>query len=309
MKLKVKKILFAFTVIVGVSTFLQCKNDTSKGEATTANETPVSGKTSILVEESIYPIVEDVVSLFEYEYDRVSIELIKKSENEILDLIYKDSLRLAVLPRILDSLEVSDFKGKVVPKMTYFANDAIVFISNKNNKDSIIDYELLVSELQSGSINKDKLLIFDNVNSSISKHFRELANVKDLSSSQVYYLSDTQQVIEYVNKNPNAIGVIGLNWLVQPSENIRVYLDNIKVLGVKNPKDNKYYKPSQKNIGEGNYPLSRKLYLLDFQGKSGLGMGFASYIAGYKGQRIVLKSGLAPFIVHPREVIVRKNIE
>lgn len=309
MKLKVKKILFAFTVIVGVSTFVQCKNDTSKGEATTANETPVSGKTSILVEESIYPIVEDVVSLFEYEYDRVSIELIKKSENEILDLIYKDSLRLAVLPRILDSLEVSDFKGKVVPKMTYFANDAIVFISSKNNKDSIIDYELLVSELQSGSINKDKLLIFDNVNSSISKHFRELANVKDLSSSQVYYLSDTQQVIEYVNKNPNAIGVIGLNWLVQPSENIRVYLDNIKVLGVKNPKDNKYYKPSQKNIGEGNYPLSRKLYLLDFQGKSGLGMGFASYIAGYKGQRIVLKSGLAPFIVHPREVIVRKNIE
>ncbi|SFJ61621.1 PstS family phosphate ABC transporter substrate-binding protein [Myroides guanonis] len=309
MKLKVKKILFAFTVIVGVSTFVQCKNDTSKGEATTANETPVSGKTSILVEESIYPIVEDVVSLFEYEYDRVSIELIKKSENEILDLIYKDSLRLAVLPRILDSLEVSDFKGKVVPKMTYFANDAIVFISSKNNKDSIIDYELLVSELQSGSINKDKLLIFDNVNSSISKHFRELANVKDLSSSQVYYLSDTQQVIEYVNKNPNAIGVIGLNWLVQPSENIRVDLDNIKVLGVKNPKDNKYYKPSQKNIGEGNYPLSRKLYLLDFQGKSGLGMGFASYIAGYKGQRIVLKSGLAPFIVHPREVIVRKNIE
>lgn len=309
MKLKVKKILFAFTVIVGVSTFVQCKNDTSKGEATTANETPVSGKTSILVEESIYPIVEDVVSLFEYEYDRVSIELIKKSENEILDLIYKDSLRLAVLPRILDSLEVSDFKGKVVPKMTYFANDAIVFISSKNNKDSIIDYELLVNELQSGSINKDKLLIFDNVNSSISKHFRELANVKDLSSSQVYYLSDTQQVIEYVNKNPNAIGVIGLNWLVQPSENIRVDLDNIKVLGVKNPKDNKYYKPSQKNIGEGNYPLSRKLYLLDFQGKSGLGMGFASYIAGYKGQRIVLKSGLAPFIVHPREVIVRKNIE
>lgn len=309
MKFKVKKLLFTFTVIVGIVTFVQCKNDPAKGESSTANETPVSGKTSILVEESIYPIIEDVVSLFEYEYDRVSIELIKKSENEILDLIYKDSLRLAVLPRILDSLEVSDFKGKVVPKMTYFANDAIVFISSKNSKDSIIDYELLVSELQSGSINNNKLLIFDNVNSSISKHFRELANVKDLSGSQVYYLSDTEKVIEYVNQNTDAIGVIGLNWLVQPNENIRNYLDDIKVLAVKNSKDNKYYKPSQKNIGEGNYPLSRKLYLLDFQGKSGLGMGFASYIAGYKGQRIILKSGLAPFIVHPREVNIRKKIE
>lgn len=306
MGLKVRKILFALGIVLGLSSLTQCKNSTSDE---VIDETPVSGKTSILVEESIFPIVEDLALMFEYEYKRASIELVKKSENEILDLIYRDSLRLAVLPRILDSLEVSDFEGKVVPKMSYFANDAITFITNKNNTDSIVDYELLVRELQSDDVNNNRLLIFDNINSSISKHFRELTGLNDVSSNRVYYLSDTEKVIEYVNQHPNAIGVIGLNWLVQPTDIVKDYLDNIKVLAVRNPKDSKYYKPSQLNIGEGNYPLSRKLYLLDFQGKSGLGMGFASYIAGYKGQRIILKSGLAPFKVHPREIIIRKNIE
>lgn len=309
MNLSFKKSLFVLGVLVGLTSLTQCKKDASTTGDGIVKETPVAGKTSILVEESIFPIVEDLVSVFEYEYDRASIELVMKSENEILDLIYRDSLRLAVLPRILDSLEVSDFKGKVVPKMSYFANDAITFITSKNNKDSILDYELLVSQLQSGHNADNRLLIFDNINSSISKQFRELTNVKDLSSDRVYYLPNTEKVIEYVNQHPNAIGVIGLNWLVQPNAIIRGYLDNIKVLAVRNPKDGNYYKPSQNNIGEGNYPLSRKLYLLDFQGKSGLGMGFASYIAGYKGQRIVLKSGLAPYKVHPREVIIRKNIE
>ena len=306
MNLRVKKILIALGILLGLGCLTQCKESTSNGEVV---ESPVSGKTSILVEESIFPIVEDLASLFEYEYKRTSIELVKKSENEILDLIYRDSLRLAVLPRILDSLEVSDFEGKVVPKMSYFANDAITFITNKNNADSIVDYELLVKQLQLDDVNDGKLLIFDNINSSISKYFRELTDLKDISSDRVYYLSDTEKVIEYVNQHPNAIGVIGLNWLVQPTDVIKDYLDNIKVLAVRNPKDSKYYKPSQHNIGEGKYPLSRKLYLLDFQGKSGLGMGFASYIAGYKGQRIILKSGLAPFKVHPREIIIRKNIE
>ena len=309
MKLIYKKVVFAVCGLGLVLSLTQCKKSTSADTPTELTESPVAGKTSILVEESIYPIVEDLASMFEYEYSRVSIELIKKSENEILDLIYKDSLRLAVLPRILDSLEVSDFKGKVVPKMSYFANDAIVFITNTSNTDSIMDPEKFLKDLQSGDMSSERLLIFDNVNSSISKHFRALSNLTELSGSSVFYLTDTQEVIKYVNQNSNAIGVIGLNWLVQPNAEIKGLLKDTKVLAVKNPADNQYYKPSQKNIGDGLYPLGRKLYLLDFQGKSGLGMGFASYIAGYKGQRIVLKSGLAPFIVHPREVIIRKEIE
>jgi len=40
------------------------------------------------------------------------------------------------------------------------------------------------------------------------------------------------------------------------------------------------------------------------EGKSGLGTGFVSFVAGHKGQRIILKSGLAPQIVPARDVMI-----
>jgi phosphate transport system substrate-binding protein len=49
--------------------------------------------------------------------------------------------------------------------------------------------------------------------------------------------------------------------------------------------------------------------LLNFQGGKGLGMGFASYIAGENGQRIILKSGLSPIKFPSREINVKGSIE
>jgi phosphate transport system substrate-binding protein len=49
--------------------------------------------------------------------------------------------------------------------------------------------------------------------------------------------------------------------------------------------------------------------MLNYQGKEGLGMGFASYIAGEIGQRIILKSGLLPVRIPSRIIQLRKEIE
>jgi phosphate transport system substrate-binding protein len=49
--------------------------------------------------------------------------------------------------------------------------------------------------------------------------------------------------------------------------------------------------------------------MINYQGFSGLGMGFASFIAGDIGQRIILKSGLMPIRLPSRNIIIRKGIE
>jgi phosphate transport system substrate-binding protein len=63
--------------------------------------------------------------------------------------------------------------------------------------------------------------------------------------------------------------------------------------------------PSQNNIAEGTYPLARDLYIINCQGYSGLGMGFASFVAGDIGQRIILKSGLLPVRMPGRNIIIK----
>lgn len=301
--------------------FSQCKSENKEQEVGVKEieETAVSGKLDLLVEESVFPIVEDANTLFEYEYKDAKVNLIKKSEVEILNLIFNDSLRVAILPRDLTDEELKRFEGRVVPKRTHFASDAIVFITNKAFKDSIVDYDKMLASLSKYQEMEGKdaiknidseqpILVFDNYQSSVTTAFRKATGVNAFPKDYAYFLPTTSDVVNYVAKNPNAIGVIGLNWLVQPDDSLKSVLDNIKVLAVRNPKDGKYYKPSQNNIAEGTYPLTRELYVLDFQGKAGLGMGFSSYIAGYKGQRIVLKSGLVPFKTPTREILVRKEL-
>jgi len=115
-------------------------------------------------------------------------------------------------------------------------------------------------------------------------------------------------VIKYVSKNEGMIGVIGINWVSQPKIEMQQYIDKINVLSVKGS-GNQYFYPSQDNIATGKYPLARELYIINCQGYEGLGIGFSSFIAGEKGQRIILKSGLVPVRVPGRKIITRNQIE
>jgi phosphate transport system substrate-binding protein len=54
--------------------------------------------------------------------------------------------------------------------------------------------------------------------------------------------------------------------------------------------------------------LARDLYIINCQGYSGLGMGFAS-VAGDIGQRIILKSGLLPVRMPGRNIIIKSNVD
>ncbi|MCC9042811.1 substrate-binding domain-containing protein [Myroides sp. M-43] len=311
---KVFSYVLAVTVLSSV--FVECKKkeepkvSQSEIDFTKIEETPVSGYTKILVDESIYPIANDVNTMYMYEYNRSKIDLLKMSTNEVLQLLLNDSIRVAILPRTLTESEVKRFEGRVTPKMTHFANDAVVFIANKTYTDSVVDYNQVLKNVVN-SPSKDAsqaFFVFDNANSNVVEVFKDVTKTKELSKDIAYYAGDSEAVVEYISKNPQAIGVIGQNWLTQPSEKIAKYLNSIKVLGVKNSDNGKFYKASQNSIAEGTYPLIRKLYVVDIQGKSGLGVGYASYIAGYKGQRIILKSGLLPFKVPPRELNVRDKI-
>jgi phosphate transport system substrate-binding protein len=89
---------------------------------------------------------------------------------------------------------------------------------------------------------------------------------------------------------------------------MKKFVDMVNVLSVKGLTGENYYAPSQNNIAEGKYPLARDLYIINGQGYSGLGMGFASFVAGDIGQRIILKSGLLPVRIPGRRINVRHGV-
>lgn len=302
MKNKVKYIALIPVIILAV--VLSCgKKDNKEGNA----DSIISGTTSILVDESLMPIAEDQVSVFESQYD-AKIKLLPKSEKEAVIDFSKGVADIIILSRDLNKNEQAFFKNKKIkPRVTSFAIDAITFVKNKKSNDTLIELKQVIDFLK-GSKNEIKGLVFDNPNSSSVRYLCELAGIESLPSEGVFSVKTNNEVLKFVSENNGLIGVVGLNWLTQPKPEMQKYIDQLKVLSVKGV-DGEYVSPSQDNIATRAYPLARVLYIINCQGYDGLGMGFASFIAGEIGQRIILQSGLAPMREPSRNIKIRNKIE
>lgn len=294
-----------FALVLAVSAVFSCKTD-STGDV---DETLVAGKTTIYVDNTIQPIVEDVLAVFHSVYDRAHITQVNLTETDLVNALLKDTASVVVMPRLLTEAESNHFKNKkITPQITHFASDAVAFITNKSATDTVIDLEEILKVMRGQASAKTGKLVFDNPNSSTVQYLLKLAGVKTVPSQNVYSLKSNEDVIKYVRDTPGVIGIVGVNWLSQPSQKMAQYVTGITVLGVDNVKIDKgvkkYYMPTQSNIATGSYPLIRKLYVLNYSNKNGLGMGFATYIGAFEGQRIILKSGLLPVEIPSREINV-----
>ena len=287
-------VLFCF---LSVAFVLSCNNKKNKE----VEETIITGKTSILVDETLLPIIEDQLAVFESKY-KAKITLQPKSESECLIDLTSYKTKILILPRKLTSSEITFFEQKKIkPQQTQFATDGLALIKNKKSNDTLIDLSDIENFLNQKP-SKIKGMVFDNPNSSSVSYFTKLAHVSKLPTENVFSFKTNDEVIKYISENDGYIGVVGMNWISQPTNASLKYLNTINVLSVQSRDKKEYVYPSQDNLAMKKYPLARDLYIINCQGYDGLGMGFASFLAGEVGQRIILKSGLVPFKTPGRKI-------
>ncbi|OXA99566.1 phosphate ABC transporter substrate-binding protein [Flavobacterium oncorhynchi] len=293
-------------LVVFVFLFAMC-NQKSKNES--GKETILKGSLDIAVDETVKPIVDDQVAVFEGTYYGAKINVKPESEAEVINDLLNQKTKVAVTARNLSQEELARFeKSKIKPRVTPFATDAIAFIKSKNNNDTLIALKTVIDFMQGNSNTGIKGLVFDNPNSSTVRFMKELAKVKNVPSQNVFSFKTNEEVIKFVSENDGMIGVVGVNWLSQPSPSMVDIVKKINVLSVKGLNSNEYYSPTQNDLAEVKYPLARELFIINCQGYNGLGMGFGSFIAGDIGQRIVLKSGLLPIKTPARKLQIRNEL-
>lgn len=298
--------IIAMTVVV-VSIIIACKEQAESEK----NETILTGEIDVFVDKTVQSLVEGQVAVFENQYE-AKINLTAKSESEIVNDLLSGKTSIAVLTRRLTKEEENYFVNrKIIPRISHFASDAVVFIRNRNNNDTLLNLQEVYNLLHGkGSIIKS--LVFENPNSSVVTYMNRWAKVPNGVKENIFNLNSTKEVLEFVTENPEAIGVIGMDAVAEPYPEWRTLVEQVNVLSVKNVKggtnDESYFKPTQDNLGKGLYPLKRSIYVLNYQGYAGLGTGFASFVVGDTGQRIVLKSDLLPITIPDRNIIIRKDI-
>jgi phosphate transport system substrate-binding protein len=306
-----------------------CKETTKDGKPL---DTPTSGEITIGVDESFQPLMMAEIDGFQISYKHAKVNAIYKPEGEVMQDLLKDSIRLAVISRDLTPEEREVFKQQTLtPRVSKFAIDAVCLIVNNKNLDSAYTVsqikEMMLgntakwSDLNPKNIKDSIRIVFDNNNSSNLLYMQKKLQLPENLGKHIFALKSNTEVIEYVTKHPNSMGVIGISWITDSSANekeIRRFMKENKVLAivpdttaqkVKNihtDLDLNQYIPAQANIARKLYPFSRYVYVVSREARAGLGTGFAAYAAGDKGQLIVLKAGLLPLYMPLRLVHLKK---
>ena len=288
----------------------------------TITETPTSGDIKIAIDESYQLFMDAELYTFHSLYESAKITPIYLPEGEAFDLFMKDSVRVIVSSRTLTDAEDKYLKAKsFIPRTAKIAYDALVFIVNKSNLDSLF----LLSQLKdifTGKINKwsqlnpksgqEKLtIVFDNNKSSNTRFIKEKLDLKENFPANCFAVKSNAEVINFVEKNKSAIGIISVNWISDKNDTIsHDFLKRVKIVAVGEEGNTdgtgSYHKPYQGYIEEGSYPFTRNVYMISRETFYGLGSGFVSFVAGDKGQLIISRSGMVPATMPVRIVQIKK---
>lgn len=283
-------------------------------------DTPTLGQIKVGVEESYRLMIEAEIYTFETFYKYAKIEPVYLNEADVINDFMNDSLQLIVVGRNLTENQVQYLKERqYIPKITKVAVDAVALIVHKDNPDTNFFYQT-IRDIFLGKVTKwnqinpkstlgSVQVVFDNFKSSNPRYFREKFKLDSLPPI-CFAATSNQEVINYVETHPGAIGVIGVNWISNRADSLsNKFLQQIKVIGIALEGDSdpgtKFYKPYQAYIAEGSYPFTRDVYCINRQTYTGLAYGFSSFIAGEKGQLIVLHSGLVPAAMPVRIVEIK----
>jgi phosphate transport system substrate-binding protein len=302
-KMKMFKVIFG---LAGIVMFASGCNQSGQQQNT---DTITYGKIKIVSDETLVPICNAEIQVFESLYTYAKITPVYLPEKEAFKSLMSDSVRFMLSTRKLKKTEEDFFAAKkFFPRQTEVARDAVAIILNPSNNDTILSVET-IKEILTGKIQqwkeinkKSKLgkiqVVFDNPASSTVQFMVDSVTKGTPLAHDLTAMDYNKDVIDYVARNTNSLGIIGVSWVSDKTDSTSMsFLKKVNVALLSKEKTATYdnsYKPFQAYVAKKMYPLVRSIYVINAEPRQGLASGFAAFVASYKGQLIILKSGILP---------------
>lgn len=280
--------------------FASCKEDK---KVVHPEDTPTKGTIEISVDESFRPVMEEQIAMYETSFPGTKIIAHYKSEVDCFRDFFRDSLnRMVIVTRGLTPKEekfMTDTLG-YNPGWNEIASDAIAVVVNKNSNDTLFSLERLQQQL-TGKIHREEVMVFDGLNRTSTVRFVEdsILKGKTFDTSVVRAVKTSDEVLEYVAANSNAVGFVGINRIGNPEDPKQVeMLRKVKLAYVKCDVcvNTPYVFPSQESILNRRYPLVRGLYYIIKENYTGLGSGLVAFLKYERGQLIFRRAYLGPIM-------------
>ena len=298
----------ALFLTLAAYSFSGCGSSDPKKEV----DTSTTGTIKMSVDDTFLPLADAELQTFHSLYKFAQINVSYRPEAEIVRDLQRDSARTIMISRLLTKKETEVFdKLKIQIKPLKIAVDAVAIVMHPDNPTEQFTVTQLAgilsgkvsnwSQVEGNTTDAGITIVFDNQNSSTVRYLADSVLLNKPFAGNAFAANTNPEVVEYVSKNKNAIGVIGLSWISDHDDTLSSnFLQKIKVAALKedrNGRTGEYCQPYQAYLTPNStklYPLRRNIYLISREARAGLATGFASFVASERGQRIVLKSGLLP---------------
>lgn len=298
-----------------------------------ADNTPTSGTVAVSVDETFAPILQAQVDTFAKLYPDAHVQMSFQPEEKVMLDLINDKVKVAVVSRELTAEEAAYFaKQTIVPRTTHIGIDGLAVVVNRANPDSLFTITQLAAIFTGktatwGQVSGKRGLaainvVFDANRSSTARFVRDSVTRGAALTTRVFAATSNPALLNYVATHPNAIGVVGVNWISDRDDPAAMtFFNKVRVAAITarpNPRPDDFIQPYQAYLAEKspqqlaehpdlqNYPLRRNLYVISREARAGLGTGFASFVAGKNGQLIFQKSGLLPAQMQARIVTTPK---
>ncbi len=276
-------------------------------------------------DESFFPILDEELEVYHALHAQGELEAIYTDQEDAIRRLMNNEVWLAFTTRQLSQREMDGLKSKsFMPRIIPIAYDGLAIIVNNANPDTCITVKDF-ARILSGEVSNWKDIypnsklgeidvVFDNPKSStVTWCVDSILGGKPIDSHNIGAVKKSAEVIDWVEKHENALGIIGSNWLNDKHDTTNVtFKKNITVMKVSRLDSatvRNSWRPYQYYIYNGNYPLIRTIYAILNEPRNGEPSGFAHFCRLPKGQLIFLRAGLLPIQadMNVREVNVSKE--
>lgn len=294
--------------------------------------TSTSGTITLMCDKSFENIMQQEIDVFEFQYPKAHILARYLPQNDVIDSLMEMKTRAIVAARDLTPQEKEFLrKNKRMVRSKMIAVDALALIVNPENTIEMISRkeigDILTGKLTNwNEVEPNKMgeikIVFDDEKSSTVQYMRDSLMNGQPFGKNIYAQNSIEGVFEAVKKNKNAIGVIGVSWITSDMRNtdmsteqmvaelnddkgvnVAEFDNSVKVLKVMGD-TREAYKPYQQYIYDGRYPLFRQMYMIIASVGGTLEHGFYSFVTSFNGQKLIMKTGVMPAVMHPQIVQV-----
>jgi len=304
-----KKIVLLISGLIAFSFFTNaCKSKSEKQQTeeskTKGIDKPLHtyGTLKITADPSYKNIINALTSIYNIQYPDVNFEYDYKIEELAIKDLYEGNTEFAIVSKPLtkDQEQYLYDKTKILYKASPIGMDASVFVTSIDNPlEKISIKEIKENLYKDGSkIN----FVFDYPNSANFNTVNDKLGIKAPKDKPIKALKSAENVIDFVQKDKNAIGIIGLNTLSdKDNPKVQEYLSKIKILDIEDDKG-EIYEPNRPNLRNGKYPFYRLIYFLKNEKGFGIAAGFTRFTGSQQGQLIIAKEDLQPYYLFKREI-------